>query len=163
MFQQSLVIIVFAAIRWNCVSAELDPFSTPQMIYVNIEQHEKILTGHNQKSCPNASLSTINPIWTALGANPGLRSDKRRSIVSLIWLTWSDSPVEQLTRQTFYFWLYEHDNSRRKGHHFCLQSVAQEWMRVNVWTICVLFFPFGAAASLTASYTPQYCRWKHFS
>jgi hypothetical protein len=29
-----------------------------------------------RKTCPSATLSTKNPTWTALGMNPGLRSEK---------------------------------------------------------------------------------------
>jgi hypothetical protein len=38
-----------------------------------------ILTGENRrtrrKTCPSATLSTTNPTWTDLGANPGLRGE----------------------------------------------------------------------------------------
>jgi hypothetical protein len=38
------------------------------------------LTGENRsterKTCPSATLSTINPTWTGPGSNPGLRSGK---------------------------------------------------------------------------------------
>jgi hypothetical protein len=29
-----------------------------------------------RKTCPSATLSTTNPTWTDLGANPGLRGEK---------------------------------------------------------------------------------------
>jgi hypothetical protein len=29
-----------------------------------------------RKTCPSATLSTINPTWTDLGSNPGLRSER---------------------------------------------------------------------------------------
>jgi hypothetical protein len=38
------------------------------------------LTGETRstrgKTCPSATLSTTNPIWTDLGLNPGLRGDR---------------------------------------------------------------------------------------
>jgi hypothetical protein len=41
------------------------------------------LTGENQstrgKTCPSATLSTINPTWTDPGLNPGLRGERPAS------------------------------------------------------------------------------------
>jgi hypothetical protein len=38
------------------------------------------LTGENRstrgKTCPSATLSTINPTWTKPGSNPGLRGER---------------------------------------------------------------------------------------
>jgi len=31
---------------------------------------------YSQKTCPTATLSTTNLIWTDLGSNPGLRGEK---------------------------------------------------------------------------------------
>jgi hypothetical protein len=56
------------------------PLSIPQMIHEWIwSSGEMILTGENRrtrrKTCPSATLSTINPTWTDLWANSGLHGD----------------------------------------------------------------------------------------
>jgi hypothetical protein len=51
----------------------------PQAMYEYEESRWKD-TGENRrtlrKTCPSATLSTTNPIWTGPGANPGLRDEK---------------------------------------------------------------------------------------
>jgi hypothetical protein len=78
-------VIVIVAIGRDFVSVELrpltDPLSIPQMIHEWIwSSGGMILTGENRKNgrktCPNATLSIINPTGTDLVASPGLRGEK---------------------------------------------------------------------------------------
>jgi hypothetical protein len=71
--------------EWDYVSVELRPLtrplSTPQMIHEWIWiSGGMIFIGENwrtrRKIHPSATLSTTNPTWTALGANPGLCGEK---------------------------------------------------------------------------------------
>jgi hypothetical protein len=79
------IYITVITLRWGEVSVELwlltGQLSIPQMIHEWIWSFSRvILTGKNwrtcRKACHSATLSIINPTWTALGANLGLCGEK---------------------------------------------------------------------------------------
>jgi hypothetical protein len=55
-------------------------YAFPRLYEFGERRWNDILTGENirtlRKTCPSATLSTTNPTWIDLGANPGLRGER---------------------------------------------------------------------------------------
>jgi hypothetical protein len=66
---------------WDYVSEQWTngPIVHPQMMIVwraTVEWHWQIKQENPERTCPSATLSTTNPIWTEPGENLGLRGEK---------------------------------------------------------------------------------------